>query len=99
MPAMLSLLNEMRGRLGMFLGSTSLTKFASFLRGYEHALRSRGLDTSDHFLAEFRDWIQQRFGDRSRSWEDVILSQSKDEQAAVQTFWELLDEYVQRQNV
>ena len=97
MPAMLSLLNEMRGRLGMFLGTTSLTKLASFLRGYEHALLLRGGQTPDHFLAEFRDWIQQRFGDTSRSWEDIILAQTKDEQAAVQLFWQLLDEYLEKQ--
>jgi hypothetical protein len=95
MPAMLSLLNDMRGRLGMFLGSTSLTKLAAFLRGYEHALLSHGMETSDHFLADFRDWVQQRFADTSRSWEDIILSRAKDEQAAVQLFWQLLDEYLE----
>ena len=95
MSPMLCLLNEMRGRLGMFLGSTSLTKLAFFLRGYEHAL-SRGDGTTDHFLADFRDWIQQRFADNSRSWEEIILAQAKDEQAAVQLFWQLLDEYLER---
>ena len=97
MPPILSLLKEMRGRLGMFVGSTSLTKLASFLRGYEHALMSLGDEAPDHFLAEFRDWIQQRFGDSSKSWEDIILAQTEDEQAAVQAFWQLLDEYLDRQ--
>jgi hypothetical protein len=97
MSPILALLNEMRGRLGMFVGSTSLTELAFFLRGYEHALMSGGGETSDHFLAGFRDWIQQRFGDTSRSWEDTILAQAEDEQAAVQVFWQLLDEYVEKQ--
>jgi hypothetical protein len=97
MSPMLALLNEMRGRLGMFVGSTSLTRLASFLRGYEHALMSRGDGMTDHFLAEFRDWIQQRFGDSSRSWEEIILSQANDEQAAVLLFWQLLDEYLERE--
>src|SRR5260370_21118341 len=97
MPPMLSLLNEMRGRLGMFLGSTSLTKLAAFLRGYEHALLTLRGDAADHFLAEFRDWIQERFGDTSKNWEDIILSQTEGEQAAVRVFWQLLDEYLEAQ--
>jgi hypothetical protein len=85
------LLDEMRGRLGMFLGSSSLPKLAAFLRGYEHAIVTS--DKSDPFLADFRDWIQQRLNDTSRSWEDAIVSRSKGEADAVRQFWELLDEY------
>jgi hypothetical protein len=98
MSPIVSLLNEMRGRLGMFVGSTSLTKLAAFLRGYEHALHIRGGQGTDHFLEQFRDWVQLRFGDASNSWEDVILARAKDEQAAVGLFWRLLDEYFDTQN-
>ena len=93
----LDLLKEMRGRLGMYVGSSSLTKLASFLRGYDHAAERLGVRKSDPFLASFRDWIHQRFHCSSRSWEDTILGQSADEADAVRYFWELLDEYLKEQ--
>ena len=34
-----SLLQEMRGRLGMYIGVPSLARLAAFLRGYDYALR------------------------------------------------------------
>jgi hypothetical protein len=92
---MFCLLDEMRGRLGMFLGTTSLTKLAAFLRGYDYALEKCG-GGSDPFLGGFRDWIQRRYQATSRSWENVILDHSADEVDGVRLFWELLDEF--RQN-
>jgi hypothetical protein len=92
----LSLLKEMRGRLGMYVGSTSLTKLAAFLRGYDYAAVRLGTRAPDPFLAGFRDWIHQRYQSSSRSWEDTILSQSADEADAVGRFWELLDEYARQ---
>ena len=94
MAHMLCLLDEMRGRLGMFLGSTSLTKLAAFLRGYDYALEKCG-GGSDPFLAAFRDWIQRRYQITSRSWENVVLDHSADEVDAVRLFWELLAEFRQ----
>jgi hypothetical protein len=96
MSPILVLLDEMRGRLGMFLGSTSLTKLAAFLRGFEYALYG---EKSDRFLAEFRDWVLRRFQDTSRSWEEAIICRSNDEHEAVRLFWELLDEYRNEQPV
>jgi hypothetical protein len=89
----LALLKEMRGRLGMYVGSTSLTKLAAFLRGYDYAAEKLCGRKSDPLLAGFRDWIHQRFQDSSRSWEDTILASSTDEADAVRRFWEMLDEY------
>lgn len=93
MSPMLSVLNEMRGRLGMFLGTTSLTKLAAFLRGYEHALDKYHVCPRDPLLAEFRDWVQRRFHTEKHSWEDLILMQSANETEAVETFWELFDQF------
>jgi hypothetical protein len=90
----ITLLKEMRGRLGMYVGSTSLTKLATFLRGYDYAAERLGVRKTDPFLAGFRDWVHQRFQDSSRSWEDAILARSANEADAVKRFWELLDEFV-----
>ncbi len=94
MSHILPLLGEMRGRLGMYLGSTSLTKFAAFLRGYDYGAEKCGARQPDPFLAEFRDWIHRRYGSTSQSWEETILSHSKDEADAVKQFWQLLDDYL-----
>src|SRR5437867_3560592 len=96
MSHLLSLLDEMRHRrLAMYLGTTSVTKLAAFLRGYDYALEKHGFEKADPFLAEFRDWIHRRFQMTSQSWEDVILSRSADEADAVRRFWELLDEFLE----
>ena len=98
MSHMLAFLNEKRTRrLGMFVGASSLSKFADFLRGYEHAVYRLLPDEPDPFLGEFRDWICKRFQTNENiKWETVILRHSLDEEDAVKRFWELLDEFVQR---
>src|SRR5712691_4536753 len=94
MNAILDLLKEMRGRLPMYLGSNSLTKLASFLRGFEYALEKQGLHPEDHFLSAFQEAVQTRYAVKvSRSWEDILLFQSADENEAVELFWRLLDDF------
>jgi len=88
----------MRGRLGMYIGSTSLIRLAAFLRGYDYALVKLGRGKEDTFLAEFRDWIHERFQSTSQSWEDTILSHSADEGEAVKHFWKLLDLFSEEKN-
>lgn len=95
MSPMLSLLKEMRGRLGMYLGVSSLVRLAAFLRGYDLALHNFDSGTPDNFLPVFRDWIHQRFQSSQRSWEETILLHSADEADALKRFWQLLDEFVQ----
>ena len=94
MSHILPLLNEMRGRLGMYIGTSSLTKLAAFLRGYDYAVEKCSGKKTDPFLGEFRDWVHNRFQSTSQSWEDTILSHSADEADAVERFWELLGEYL-----
>jgi hypothetical protein len=94
MSHILPLLNEMRGRLGMYLGATSLTKLAAFLRGYDYAVEHIGRGNPDWFLPDFRDWVHRRFQATSHSWEETILLHSNSEADAVKQFWELLDEFL-----
>jgi hypothetical protein len=81
----------------MYVGTTSLSKFADFLRGYEHAVYRLLPSEEDPFLGEFRDWIYQRFQTiENIKWETVILRHSADEEDAVNRFWALLDEFTQK---
>ena len=88
------LLSEMRGRLGMYIGTTSLTRLVAFLRGYDYAIEKLSGEKSDPFLSDFRDWIHERFQTSQHSWEETILLHSADEADAIRHFWELLDEFV-----
>ncbi len=97
MSPMLSLLKEMRGRLGMYLGVSSIIRLAAFLRGYELAAERFG-GGHDPLLSAFRDWIQQRYQSSQRSWEETILLHSADEADAVKRFWQLLDEFLQERS-
>ena len=98
MSPILLLLTEMRGRLGMYLGSTSLTRLAAFLRGYDHALFKLGVGEEDPFLVEFREWVHCRYQTASQSWEDTILGRSASEGEAVERFWELLDIFLKEKD-
>ncbi len=95
MSQVLSLLKEMRGRLGMYLGVSSIIRLAAFLRGYELAAEKFG-GARDLLLPAFRDWIQKRFQSNQCSWEETILLHSANEAEAVKRFWELLDEFLQQ---
>lgn len=96
MSEVLSLLKEMRNRLGMYLGVPSIIRLGSFLRGYDLALEKIGGGAADPFLPAFRDWIHQRFQNSQRSWEETILLHSANEAEAMKRFWELLDEFLQQ---
>jgi hypothetical protein len=96
MAHILPLLMEMRGRLGMYLGTTSITKLAAFLRGYDYAIEKQGLGKGDPLLEEFRDWVHRRFQTTAYSWEETILRQSKNEEDAVERFWGLLTEFLEQ---
>jgi hypothetical protein len=70
---------------------------ADFLRGFEHAVCNDGRDEAEKFLPGFRDWIYRRLQvTDNATWDAVILRQSKDETEAVERFWGLLDEYLQK---
>jgi len=94
MSPILSLLKEMRGRLGMYVGSPSITLLAAFLRGYDLAVYKIRGGTLDSFLPEFREWIYQHFRSNQYTWEETILLHSENEADAVKRFWELLDEFL-----
>ena len=93
MSPVLSLLKEMRGRPGMYLGVPSVLRLAAFLRGYDLALERCG-GSRDPLLSAFRDWVHQHFQSSQHSWEETILLHSANEADALKRFWELLDDFI-----
>lgn len=95
MLTVMSLLNEIRRRPGMFLGRASIAKLAPFLNGYQLAMHRAGVKAPDELLmASFRDWIHERYKTTKVGWETLILQDSKDDEGeAMDHFWRLLDEF------
>src|SRR5207302_1144909 len=93
MSDILTLVNEMRNRVGMYIGTPSVIRLAAFLRGYDYALFKLDGRVQDDFLTEFRDWIQARFQSTMHSWEDLILMHSQNDADSLTQFWKLLDEF------
>jgi hypothetical protein len=92
----LELLKEMRGRVPMYVGSNSLAKLATFLRGYLYALKKINAHKGDDVLPAFQEFVQTRYAVKiSKAWEDIIFFQSIDDNEAIDTFWRLFDEFCQ----
>jgi hypothetical protein len=94
MLSMLGLLNEIRRRPGMFLGEESLTKLAAYVDGYGFGLDQAGVEDPFALIADFRDWVHERYQTTEVNWEVLILAASRDEADALDRFWRLLDEFL-----
>jgi hypothetical protein len=86
------LLAKLRTKPGMFIGSPSVTRLAFFMRGWDYAMWQNG-HTEPCPMSGFRDWIQRRYHCSTMAWEELILRDSTNEQAAFDKFWHLWDEY------
>lgn len=97
------MLNRIKKRPAMYLGKNSIFSLQAFLAGYNGAKREMGLSPTEqeqefeHFLG----WIRKRFNvETNQSWASIILFYSADENKAVDTFFELFDEFLaQRKNL
>jgi hypothetical protein len=93
MNPIVDLLREMRGRLPMYLGSNSLAKLATFLRGYAYALEKQGIHPQADFLSALQDSVEARYPvNVSRSWEAILLFHSVDDNEAIDLFWRIFDD-------
>jgi hypothetical protein len=99
MSPVLNLLQTIRRQPAMYLGKNSLAKLATFLQGYSFAIKEFGIASNDTFLNEFRDWVQNRFQIRFRSWDQIIEFHSVDDEEAMKCFWDLLDEFLAEKNI
>src|SRR4051794_2216498 len=89
----LEILKEVRRRPAMYLGIPSLSRLASFLRGYHCACQKLDPENADPLFRHLCVWILHRYRSRELSWEESILQESSDERDALERFWQLVDEY------
>lgn len=96
------LIERLKKRPGMYLGKASIIRFKSFLDGYVGARNDFGfpLTQDEQKFNQFQEWIQERFKiTSSHSWADIILFYSQDERDALKQFFELFEEFRNRETV
>jgi hypothetical protein len=94
------LLDAIRQRPAMYLGERSLYGLEYFLLGYSLALSSyaHGLESGNLLPADFHEWVAYRLGffESTSGWRKMIVRRVPDESAALDRFFELLDEHRKR---
>ncbi|NES80167.1 MAG: hypothetical protein F6K10_00950 [Moorea sp. SIO2B7] len=91
------LIENIRKRPVMYLGRSSIAQLRTFLAGYCFARRQMGIPQTEQeqTFAMFQSWIQQKFGISSNQhWDQIILFFSQDERDAIDSFFDLFDEFV-----
>lgn len=91
------LLGKIKQRPSLYLGKRSLSHLHVFLDGYTFACRQLGIPLTEQEkkFEEFQEWIEIRFNQVStQSWSRIILFYSEDEAAALNRFFELLEEFL-----
>lgn len=90
------LLKRIKQRPGMYLGKVSLTRLKMLLMGYSMSRGELGLQLTEEEkrFAKFQQWIQIKYQvNSSEGWENIILSQVKDEKLAFELFFELFEQF------
>ena len=93
------LLGMIKKRPGMYLGTSSITRLDMLLRGCSLARREVDVEPTkaEGEFEGFQSWIQEKYGIKSnQSWAKIILFYSMDETEALERFFELYEEYFNR---
>ncbi|MEO0970516.1 MAG: hypothetical protein AAFX80_19860 [Cyanobacteria bacterium J06639_18] len=95
------LLEAIRKRPGMFLGTKSISNLYMFLKGIDFAKRELNLaltEQEQEFLG-LQKWMQQKLGIQpKRSWDRMIIFYSVDEVDALDKFFQLFEEWKNEKN-
>ncbi|MEH2316691.1 hypothetical protein [Nostoc sp.] len=93
------ILKGIKKRPGMFLGTSSITKLDMLLRGYSLGRKEVGVPPTEpeREFEGFQSWVQEKYGIKSgQSWSKIILFYSIDEHEALEKFFELFEEYLNK---
>lgn len=93
------LLGSIKKRPGMYLGTSSIARLDMLLRGYSLARREAGIAPTqqEKEFEGFQSWIQEKYDIKSgQSWAKIILFYSVDEYEALEKFFEVYEEYLNR---
>lgn len=93
------LIDVIRVRTAMYTGIRTLSALSSFLNGWQFAMETYGIEPKRVLPRDFHDWVAYRlhFRESTSGYKNMILKHVPDEYAAVDRFYELLDEHRSRQ--
>ena len=97
-----ALLQKIKKRPAMYLGRHSIFSLQAFLDGYYFARRELGVPLTEQEaeFQEFLQWIRQKFQvETGQLWASILLFHSADERSAVERFFSLFDEFINREKV
>lgn len=100
MTGLFEILEKIKARPGMYLGTASVENLFMFLVGYKTARRELEVEPTEEeleFYGEFQPWLQKQFGiQTNQSWATLIQFRSINEKEAFERFFELLATFRQR---
>lgn len=99
MGSLYELIQKIKKRPSMYLGRRSISNLRSCLASYILARRELGVPQTEQEreFVEFPNWIKKKFNTTScQSWDSIILFYSEDEITALDRFFELFEEFLQR---
>lgn len=93
-----NILEQIRKRPSLFLGSRSLSALHHFLVGYGLAYGQLQGRSPDLLPQDFHEWAAYRlhFRESTSGYANMILTRFPDEETALEHFFELLDEHASR---
>ena len=95
------LLDKIKTRPALYLGKRSIFSLQGFLDGYTFAYRQLTIPVTEQEqeFTEFQDWIEKQFNQQStRSWARIIFFYSEDESQALDTFFQLFENFLLRES-
>ena len=100
MGGLFELLEKIEAKPAMYLGTASIADLRMFIIGYRFARFELGIATTEaesDFYKNFQPWLQKRLHVRTtHSWDKTIQFKCIDETAAFRYFFQLLEEFHQR---
>ncbi len=100
MSKLFEILEKIKFRPGMYIGKPSVSDLFHFLVGFKTALRELEIKSSEEemdFHREFQPWVQKKYHvSTSNSWAKIIMLHCGSEKEGLDTFYELLEEFKNR---
>lgn len=100
MSTLFNLLEKIKTKPSLYLGTASITNLRMFILGYRFARSEMNITNAEaesDFYKNFQPWLQNRLSIRTvNAWDKIILLTCLDEKAAFDYFFQLLDEFIQR---
>jgi hypothetical protein len=95
MNTLFELLEKVRTKPGLYLGTASISNLRMFVLGYRYArseLKISNTEAESDFYKNFQPWLQNRLSIRTvNAWDKIILLTCIDEKTGFDYFFQLLD--------